>query len=293
MKGIILAGGKGKRLWPMTRTISKQLLPVYDKPMIYYPLSTLMLARIRDILIISTPRDLPMYEELLGDGNQWGIQISYAAQPNPEGITQAFTIGSHFVGNDTVSLVLGDNLFFGHGLTQLLRQAASRDKGATIFTYWVDDPRSYGVASFDSAGNIQKITEKPERPESSWAVTGLYFYDNDILEIARTIKPSSRGELEISDINQKYLSRGMLNVIRMGRGLAWLDTGTAESLLEAAEFVRSVQHRQGQQIAALEEIAFRQGFISREDMDELIQQAGNSLYGRNLKKLLDNPELLR
>ena len=261
--------------------------------MIYYPLSTLMLARIRDILIISTPRDLPMYEELLGDGNQWGIQISYAAQPNPDGLAQAFIIGSHFIGNDNVSLVLGDNLFFGHGLTPLLRQAASREKGATIFTYWVDNPRYYGVASFDSAGNIQKITEKPEWPESSWAITGLYFYDNDILEIARTIKPSSRGELEISDINQKYLSRGTLNVVRMGRGLAWLDTGTAESLLEAAEFVRSVQHRQGQQIAALEEIAFRQGFISREDMDNLIQQAGDSLYGRNLKKLLDNPELLR
>lgn len=292
MKGIILAGGSGKRLWPITEGVSKQLLPVYDKPMIYYALSMLLLARIRQILIISTPRDLPMYRALLKDGGQWGIELEYAEQPRPDGLAQAFVIGRSFIGSDHVALVLGDNLFFGQGLTTKLRAAAARKLGATVFAYWVEDPRPYGVAVFDRRGTVKRIVEKPTRPISNWAVTGLYFYDNDVVEIAKRIKPSARGELEISDVNQEYLDRGQLNVVRMGRGYAWLDTGTADSLLEAAEFVRSVQHRQGQHIAAIEEIAFRQKFISKSQLERLIHESGESAYGRRLRRLLSDPDLL-
>lgn len=291
MKGIILAGGAGKRLWPMTTAVSKQLLPVYDKPMVYYPLSTLMLARIREILLISTPRDLPLYRELLGDGSRWGLDIRYAEQPRPEGLAQAFVIGREFIGRDPVALALGDNLFFGQGLTTLLREAAIDKAGATVFAYWVEDPRPYGVAVFDRAGKVKQIVEKPQQPKSNWAVTGLYFYDNQVLDIVRDIRPSARGELEISDVNQRYLDRGQLHVVRMGRGLAWLDTGTAESLLEAAEFVRSVQHRQGQHIAALEEIAYRQGFIDQAELARQIAELGESAYGRRLRRLLEDSDL--
>lgn len=285
-KGIILAGGSGTRLYPATQVVSKQLLPVYDKPMIYYPLSTLMLAGIRHILVISTPHDLPQFQRLLGDGAQWGLRLDYAAQQRPEGLAQAFLIGEEFIGCDPVCLILGDNIYYGHDLPKMLRAAASLDRGATVFAYNVRDPQRYGVVSFDGTGRPLDIIEKPARPQSNYAVTGLYFYDNDVVEIARGLRPSTRGELEITDVNRTYLERGDLRVQRLGRGTAWLDTGTPTALLQAATLIEVIESRQGLKISCPEEIAWRMGCISTEQLAELIRPLAGSGYGQYLHELI-------
>ncbi len=285
MKGIILAGGSGTRLYPLTSTLSKQILPVYDKPMIFYPLSTLMLAGIKDILIISTPRDLPAFKELLKDGNQFGINIQYAEQPSPDGLAQAFLIGENFIGSDSCTMILGDNIFYGNGLSQILKDAVSQKRGATVFGYFVDDPERFGVVEFDKNDKVISIEEKPLNPKSNYAVTGLYVYDNKVVEFAKRIKPSKRGELEITDINKLYLNEGLLNVKLLGRGFAWLDTGTVDSLLDAGNFMNLLEKRQGIKVCVPEEVAFINGWIDEEKLDKSIESYGKSSYGKYLKKL--------
>ncbi len=287
MKGIVLAGGSGTRLYPLTMVTSKQLLPVYDKPMIYYPLSTLMLAGIKDILIISTPTDLPNFERLLGDGSDYGINLSYAVQPSPDGLAQAFLIGEEFIGDDSCAMVLGDNIFYGNGISKQLKEAANRENGATVFGYYVNDPERFGIVEFDENGKAVSIEEKPANPKSNYCVTGLYFYDKRVVEMAKKVKPSARGELEITDLNRLYLEDGSLNVVTLGRGYAWLDTGTMDALSEAAEFVRVIENRQGIQISAIEEIAYKNGWITKEKLLESADRYGKSPYGKHLKDVAD------
>ena len=289
-KGIILAGGSGTRLYPLTKAVSKQLMAIYDKPMIYYPLSTLMLAGIRRVLVITTPHEQSLFQNLLGDGSQWGMTIEYAAQPRPEGIAQAFLIGREFVGTDPCALVLGDNIFYGHGMQGLLQDSAARESGATVFGYWVKDPTAYGVVEFDDGGKAIGIEEKPKQPKSNYAVTGLYFYDGQVVELASSLKPSGRGELEITDLNRLYLEQSKLHVERLGRGVAWLDTGTPEALLQAANFIQTIETRQGLQVACPEEIAFRKGWISADELRKVAESLAKTSYGEYLNVLADDEE---